>query len=59
MAGFFKWFSPFFSKSLHIHFNPLQNVSPVLLLNGLVMVTNGVSIAWKCLKKANVREYSL
>lgn len=27
-------------KSLKIHFNPLQNVSPILLLKGLMMVTN-------------------
>ena len=59
MAGFCKWFSPFFSKSLHIHLSPLKHVSPILLLNGLVMVTNEVSIAWKCFKKGNVREYSL
>ena len=50
---------PFFSKSLHIHFNPSQNVSPFLLLNGLVMVTNEGSIACKCFKEGNVRGYSL
>ena len=50
---------PFFSKSLHIHFNPSQNVSPFLLLNGLVMVTNEASIACKCFKEGNVRGYSL
>ena len=27
-------------KSLHIHLNPSQTVSPLLFLNGLVMVTN-------------------
>ena len=37
---FYKLFCPIFSKSLHIHFNPLKNGSPILLLNGLVMVTN-------------------
>ena len=51
MTGFYKYFYPFFSKSLHIHFNPSQNVSPILLLNGLVMVTNEGSIACKCFKK--------
>ena len=50
-TGFYKYFYAFFSKSLHIHFNPSQNVSPVLLLNGLVMVTNEGSIACKCFKK--------
>ena len=40
MKGVCKSFSPFFSKSLHIHFNPSQNVSPILLLKGLLMVTN-------------------
>ena len=33
-------FCPFFSESLHIHFNPPQNVYSMLLLNGLLMVTN-------------------
>ena len=37
---FLKTFYPFISKSLHIHFNPSQNVSLFLLLNGLVMVKN-------------------
>ena len=58
-ADFYKSFYPFFSKSLHIHFNPSQNVSTVLLLNGLVMVTNEETIACKCFKKGNVRGYSL
>ena len=43
---------PFFSKNLHIYFNPPQNVPPILLLNGLVMVTNEGSIACKCFKKS-------
>ena len=59
MAGFHKSFCPFFSKSLHIHFNPSQNVSPILVLNGVVMVTNEGSIACKCFKKGNVRGHSL
>ena len=40
MTGFRKSYCPFISKSLHIHFNPSQNVSLFLLLNGLVMVKN-------------------
>ena len=42
MVGFKKsfFFFLFILKSLHIHFNPSKNVSPFLLLNGLVMVTN-------------------
>ena len=42
---------PFLKICLYIylvkftHFNPSQNVSPVLLLNGLVMDTNKDSIA--------------
>ena len=55
MAGF----CLIISKSLHFHANPSPNVSPVLLLNGLVMVANEGSIACKCLKKGNLREYSL
>ena len=51
MTGFYKSFCPFFSKSLHIHFNPSQNAYPILLLNGLVMVINEGSVACKCLKK--------
>ena len=39
LTGFHEPFCPFFSKSLHIHFNPSQNVSPILVLNGVVMVT--------------------
>ena len=35
-----KPFCPSFSKSLHIHFNYSPNDSGILLLNGLVMVTN-------------------
>ena len=56
MAGVHKSFFPFFSKSGHIHFNPSHSVSPILLLNGLVMVTNEGSIACK---KGNARGYSL
>ena len=59
MTGICKSFCPFFSKSLHIHFNPSQNVSLILLLNGLVMVTNKGSIACKCFEKENIRVYSL
>ena len=59
MTGFYKTFCPFFTKGLPIHFNPSQNVSPISLLNGLMMVPNEGSIACKCFKKGNVREYSL
>ena len=61
MTGFYKSFCPFFFflKTLHIHFNPSQNVSPILLLNGLVMTTNEGSIACKCFKKGNVNGYLL
>ena len=34
MTDFYKSFCPFWSKGLHIHFSPSQNVSPILLLNG-------------------------
>ena len=37
MTGFYKSFFFFFSKCLHIHFNPSKIVSPILLLNALVM----------------------
>ena len=59
MTGFYKSFCPFFSKSLHIHFNPSQDVSSVSLLNGLVMVIDEGSIVCKYFKKGNVRGYSL
>ena len=42
---FYKSFCPLISKSLSIHSNPSQNVSPILLLDGLVMVANEESIA--------------
>ena len=51
MTGFYKSFCPFFSKSLHIHFNPSQNVTTTLLLNGLMVVTNERSIGWNVSKK--------
>ena len=35
ITGFGNSFCPFISKSLHIHFNPSQNGSPLLLVNGL------------------------
>ena len=57
MTSFYKSFCSVFWKSLHIHFNPSQNVSTILLRNGLVMVANEVSIAWKCFRKGNVRGY--
>ena len=47
MTSFCKSFCPFFSNSLQIHFNPSQNVSPVLFLSGLVIVTNEGSIVCK------------
>ena len=55
MTRFYKPFFPFFSKRVHIHFNPSQNVSTILFLNGLVMVTNEGSIACNCFKTGNVR----
>ena len=55
MTGFCKSFCTFFAKSLYIYFNSSQNVSPILLLNGLVIVTNEGSTACKCHKKGNVR----
>ena len=45
MTGFWKSFCPFISKSLHTHCSPSQNVSPLLLLNCLLMVTNEESRA--------------
>ena len=59
MRSFYKSFCQFFLKSLHIHFNPSQNVSTILLPNGLVMDTNGGSIACRCFKKGSIRGYSL
>ena len=56
---FLQLFCPFFSKCLHIHFNPSKNVSPIVLLNGLVMVTNEGSNTCKCFKRGKVREYLL
>ena len=40
MKDFSKSFRLSISKSLHIHPNFSQNVSPILLLNSLAMVTN-------------------
>ena len=59
MTGFYKYFCPFFSESLHIHFNPSQNVSPILFLNGLMVVTNKGLTVCKCFRKGNGRGYSL
>ena len=50
MPGFQKNFSRSISKRLHINFNASQNVSPILLLNVLVMFTNEGSTACKCFK---------
>ena len=52
-------FLSIFLENFHNHFNPSQNVSSILLLNGFVMVTNEGSIACKCFKKGNIRGYSL
>ena len=52
MTGF-KSFCQIISKSLHINFNPSQNISLILLLNGLVMVTTKGSIACKSFKQEN------
>ena len=57
MTGFYKFFCPFFWKSVHIHFNPFQNVYSIF--NGLVMVTNEGSIACECFKKEIAIWYSL
>ena len=59
MTGFYKSFCSFFSKNVPIHFNPSHNISPISLLNGLMMVTNEGSIACNCFKKGCLREYSL
>ena len=56
MTGFYKSYCPFFSKGLHIHFYPGQNVSPIILLNDLVMVTNEGSIACKYFKKKKCKK---
>ena len=40
-------------------FQLFTNVSPALLLYGLVMVTNKGLIAYKCFVKENIREYLL
>ena len=45
VTGFYKSAGPLFSKMLHINSNFSQNVSHILLCNGLVMVTNDESIA--------------
>ena len=47
---FFKIVLSIHLESLHIHLIPSQNVSPLLLLNGVVMVINEGSIACKCFK---------
>ena len=58
MTEFYKSFCQFFSTYLHIHFNRSLNVYFILLLNGLVLVTNEMLLACKCFKKENIREYS-
>ena len=40
MTGLKKSFCPSISKGLHMHFNPSQNVSTILLRNSLMIVTN-------------------
>ena len=59
MKDFFKPSGPFFSKSLHININPSQSVSPIVMLNGLMMVKNIGLIACKCFNKGNVRRSSI
>ena len=49
MTSFLKSCYAFTAKSLHIHFNPSQNVSLILLVESLVTVANEESIACKCL----------
>ena len=50
--------SIYLEKFKHL-FQLFKSVSPVLLLYGLVMVTNKGSIADKCFVKENVGEYLL
>ena len=57
--NFSKYFCLFISKSFHIHFDPSLNISPILLLIGLVMVTNEESIARKYFKQKIVGGYLL
>ena len=59
MAAFYRSFCLFISKSLHFHTNPSPNVSPVFLLDDLVMVTNEGSIACKRFKKRHSRIFPL
>ena len=37
-------------KNLNSSFNPSQNVFPILLLNGLMIITNEALTAFKCPK---------
>ena len=50
VAGFERSFCSSISKTVHICFDPSQNVSPILFPHALVMVTNERPIACKCLK---------
>ena len=54
---FKKLFSAPLLRSLHIHIHPSQNVYSILLLNGLVMVTNEGLIACKYLRQGNIGRY--
>ena len=40
MTSLYIFFSPFMSRSLHIHSNASKNIYATILVNGLVMVTN-------------------
>ena len=50
MTVLYHFFCPCFSNRLHL-FQSFTIASAVLLLNGLAMVTNEESIAYKCFKK--------
>ena len=59
MTGFYKSFCQFFWENIHIYYNPSQNVSSILLLSVLVMLTNEGSFACKYFKIGNIRGYLL
>ena len=54
MVGLKKSFCRSISNCLHIHLNTSQNVSPTLLLHGMVMVSNEESI--DCLQMFRIRK---
>ena len=46
-------------ERFNIHANPSQDVSPILLLDGLVMITNEALIASRCFEEGNLGRYLL